>query len=794
MSIALLTKKVVNQFTPDKVVNTTSLNVIARKAEIIALPYRDKKRCCEAIDSIYIDVVDTLDLTKRSKRIKKLRQTLQFSKTISGKMLTVIRKRIPVAKSRLMRWKTCVLKELIQYCNFARIGHSKDNSVDDDEGGGGDSFSVALTNDVMLDADVEDSSSIIMRLDDNDSVGMESIERSASMSVGDDRYDMLLQQYNDNRADDASVGSASIALSVVDSNTTDREELVFTIYSNELLRQIPIKRSKLILLRMKQNLVKSLQVKMNKIITTIAKCDSILVCKSMQHRNPSGCPTCGVIHLGGKTNVTLYVKSMDINTGVESLQPLDVELQYLNREKLLAESTMNELVLDLNQVEYEILHRTTSCIQSWWCAYLALKSVKKEISRRELSLFYYRIRKLVMMKKDIDCIRVQDTSIDLSPLYRKYSNYHDEIREYIAYKLVKSLSKTDKIAFVFLRNLKKAVAKARQWRAQEFANRDMIRKANEQRIHKEKTVRMLKDYRRRVKEMEFESKRWFCTRIECKQRRFLSKDRYNAHMGIHQMSEVGDKDRHMVIERRRIEHDIIEKSFLDRLKASRESPSVLPSIDDVNATMVYDTDAISGSRTGSPISASSISYCREIEWLSLPNIRHISAYVNRPLYYLEVLSKKDSVDCLMKIPLDMPVVRIGTLHDACGNGAIALSPGSMERKLNMVSKIHCMLYIPMGRLRNVDRSIEDSDAASNNDEDSITIVDNTSKYGTYVVSNSNSNSKTQGAMKLSNQLSSAFVLQPGNLICIAVKRDGEQVLSFTEVSNACVVLRFKRGN
>ncbi len=527
------------------------------------------------------------------------------------------------------------------------------------------------------------------------------------------------------------------------------------IYSYSLVRDVPLSKFQVLNLTMKRNINKEAVEKLALIKSTIANCDKVAVCKSAQHKLPSGCPTCGVIHMGGKINVTLFIKSVNRDTGVSTLIPLADEMASLQRELVKQEEIVERTTAELKVLEDQIFHRTTSAIQAWWCSFLALKRIRRVNTARDKSLFFYRVRKLVRMKRDLDSIRnLKDTDNDLRYLHVRYSDLIDEMNEYIAYKVIHSLGKTDKIAKIFLMKLRKAVTKSRQVRANEFREREIIRAANDKRVQKERTQKLLKDLRRKVTDMDADAKRWFCNRLECNGKRFFSKDRFVVHMSIHKMKEQQNVVNMDDVMKRRDAKAIKEAEFLQRIRLSRDA---------INAHGIKVDDSLYCEPSGSG-------------WTSLPHIRSFYSSTHQKVYYIEILSKKDSIVCPSRIPLDKPVVRLGTMRDACGDGTITVIDNTLEKNNGMISKIHCMFYVPMG-------AINESKQAN---QSPITIVDNSSKYGTYVVGEGSES----GAVKVPNKLSAGIHLELGNLICIGVKKEGEQLLSPTEASTGCIVFRF----
>lgn len=151
-------------------------------------------------------------------------------------------------------------------------------------------------------------------------------------------------------------------------------------------------------------------------------------------------------------------------------------------------------------------------------------------------------------------------------------------------------------------------------------------------------------------------------------------------------------------------------------------------------------------------------------WSNMKHQYTTNAYLNSSLYYLEMLSKKDEVQIVKRLPLNKNVVRIGTLIEACGDSTATLS--GLAKQNTMISKIHCLIYCPMGA--NHDRG--------------IIIIDNNSKYGTYVVTE-------KGAKKVPTKISNGLKLESGNLLCIGVKENGQNTLTPTEAGSACIVYR-----
>ena len=668
----------------------------------------------------------------------------------------------------MINWKFYVLKELVSVCRVRQVSKHADKPQTEEDVEKSIASSALAKLEYKIQKNMKRMSSDSIKSGGNSMRNSVSNDDNSANDGVDDDVSVLTSDMFDNTQEEMPTETNLDTIGLIDNNEDDLEQdeeevyrehselKTVRIYSYSLMRDIPLTKFQVLTLTMKRNIHKEAVAKLALINTTLANCNKIAVCKSAQHKLPSGCPTCGVIHMGGKINVTLFVKSVSRETGVSTLIPLVDEMALLQRELVMQEELVERTTKELNELEAQIFHKTTSAIQAWWCSFLALKRIRRVNAAREHSLFFYRVRKLVRMKRDLDSIRnLKDTDNDLSYLHYRYADLIDEMNEYIAYKVIHSLGKTDKIAKIFLMKLKKAVTKARQIRANEFREREIIRAANDKRVQKERTQKLLKDLRKKVIEIEYDSKRWICNRLECNGKRFYSKDRFLVHMSIHKMKEARNVVNMGEIVKKRDAKAIKEAEFLQRIRQSRDA---------INSLGVALDDSLYCEPSGSG-------------WTSLPHIRSFYSSTHQKVYYIEILSKKDSVMCPSRIPLDKPVVRLGTMRDACGDGTITLIDNTLEKNNGMISKIHCMFYVPMG-------AIDESKKQAN--QSPITIVDNSSKYGTYVVGEGSES----GAMKVPNKLSAGIHLELGNLICIGVKKEGEQLLSPTEASTGCIVFRF----
>ena len=146
-----------------------------------------------------------------------------------------------------------------------------------------------------------------------------------------------------------------------------------------------------------------------------------------------------------------------------------------------------------------------------------------------------------------------------------------------------------------------------------------------------------------------------------------------------------------------------------------------------------------------------------------PHFQVVSAHLHAPLHHLELLSKHGDVDVPSRVPLHKPVMRMGTLEGL----EVTLKPFGFCRKYMMVSKIHCLIYVPMAHC-----------------DGPITVCDNRSLWGTYVIN-------ANGAHKAPVKVGSGTPVSPGDLLCIGVRPNGPEELSPDIAGQACCVYRVR---
>ena len=155
---------------------------------------------------------------------------------------------------------------------------------------------------------------------------------------------------------------------------------------------------------------------------------------------------------------------------------------------------------------------------------------------------------------------------------------------------------------------------------------------------------------------------------------------------------------------------------------------------------------------------------KPIEWSATPHIWTINSFLNHHVYHLELLSKHGDVEIPSKVTLDKPTIRIGSLpycevHAKC--------KGDVKRN-RMISQIHAVITVPV----------------SIADDFKITVIDNTSLWGTYVVNKA-------GGRKVPSKLTLGMQVEPGDLLCIGVVREGPLELEAKDAGRAACVYRVR---
>eukprot|EP00388_Colpodella_angusta_P027813 GDKK01010560.1.p1 GENE.GDKK01010560.1~~GDKK01010560.1.p1 ORF type:complete len:278 (-),score=14.82 GDKK01010560.1:358-1191(-) len=81
------------------------------------------------------------------------------------------------------------------------------------------------------------------------------------------------------------------------------------------------------------------------------------------------------------------------------------------------------------------------------------------------------------------------------------------------------------------------------------------------------------------------------------------------------------------------------------------------------------------------------------KWASMTHIYALHSMLNDALYSLELVSKQGDISVAQRVPLDRPLIRIGT-HSSCE--CVVTTSGAAKRD-SRVAKIHCLFYCPPTR-------------------------------------------------------------------------------------------------
>lgn len=216
------------------------------------------------------------------------------------------------------------------------------------------------------------------------------------------------------------------------------------------------------------------------------------------------------------------------------------------------------------------------------------------------------------------------------------------------------------------------------------------------------------------------------------------------------------------------------------------SPSKSPS-KHANA-LISASKRAGGSKTASQDSDMNYQSAQNVQqWSSMTHIYALHSMLNDTMFSLELVSKQGDISVAQRIPLDRPLIRIGT-HSSCE--CVVTTSGNSKRD-NKVAKIHCLLYCPTHKGSSLGASFAQEEEiyggtakAAGEGSAQLTLVDNATTYGTYVVS-------ALGTRKAPVKITAGMVLTPGVLICIGVCKSGPAEISATVANQACVVYRVR---
>jgi hypothetical protein len=214
---------------------------------------------------------------------------------------------------------------------------------------------------------------------------------------------------------------------------------------------------------------------------------------------------------------------------------------------------------------------------------------------------------------------------------------------------------------------------------------------------------------------------------------------------------------------------------------------------------------------------------KEPDWMLMQHRLRLNESIHTQKFVtFEIVSMAKTVELRDKeFIMNKPIVRFGTLEACdytikCSNNA-----GGDIRKERSLSKIHCMVYVPLvsprstadqdnmkkkrtnhstgGKkkkyVRSYDSDSDDGDSDSDSDEEAerrshekrasqVTIVDNHSCWGTYVVTQ-------RGVRKVPTTIQAGIPLEHGDLICMGITRNGPPAMTPIEANRALLVFRVR---
>jgi len=480
-------------------------------------------------------------------------------------------------------------------------------------------------------------------------------------------------------------------------------------------------------------------------------------CQSLLHANPAGCPVCEVILMGGSREPTLYVRAINRESGVEKMEKLSQELTNLNREANIEHEAIKECVESIAALEKVMFKLARDSIQSWWTAVLARRRSNKEDGARRNSLFMFRIRRLVRMKRQIDS--TIDADMDFSVLKVRYSEIVPELKEYIAKVAADRTDLGIKVGKVFVGKLRKAVARQRRKKYMDEEMQMQERAAAQEAVKKKKNAAALLAMRKLVKTIE--KRKFICIRERCEGRIFFSVERYNAHMSIHGVEDAIRAKKILGDKLQRIHKEQEANTVTERVAAIREAVFEFAQDHEEEESKRNPRKILIDPQS---VDLSDGTYAKPSNWNAQPHMRIINQEKNALLYNLLLISKRGDVEAPALVALNQPNFQFGTLPTS---QCPFICTGQTKRD-GCLAKTHCVITVP----------------GTADFDEPIRVHDNHSMYGTYIVSGS-----ADGAFKATTSTTDGNALAVGDLLCIGVKKYGAALLGASEASGACLVYR-----
>lgn len=350
------------------------------------------------------------------------------------------------------------------------------------------------------------------------------------------------------------------------------------VMQKSLERSVRIPRSKCLLLRMRRDRYASATTRMAHITHLIERCESIATCKSRTHRNVDGCQKCPVIFLKNEA----MIRAIDRGNNLPVIVTIDYEMKLLQEEFSKQSVYMHELEETMQSLRIVMAEKLTFDMQAWYTCRMAYRKATYQHERATRSLYYFRIRKLVRMKKQLDYLNYKIPSDEeLAAFEYTYSDLPTEASEYRRKLAMRKRYIENKYSRPMWEKLVKLYAFHQETLRKEANAREIARR-KEQRIREEKRRRkMLKiaddqddsedaiKARLLEKMRLMENRRYICHYVDCHKREFKSQRRLDIHLNQHLRQR---RERQKILEmhaRNKQRREEEERVFLGRLKALR---------------------------------------------------------------------------------------------------------------------------------------------------------------------------------------------------------------------------------
>ena len=360
---------------------------------------------------------------------------------------------------------------------------------------------------------------------------------------------------------------------------TCMEHEALTVMQKSLERCMLIPKSKCLLLRMRRERFASAVNERDHLAHLIQRCQSIQTCRSRTHFNQSGCLKCPVIYVKNEP----MIRAIDRGNGLPVTVAIDHEMALLQKEyddKVLYTEEMSETMHSLRIImEKKLIYD----MQAWYACRKANRASTKQYDSVTKSMFYYRIRKLVTMKNELDRLNyIIPTDEELENFEYSYSEFLFEADEYRRKLSVRRLFIEKKYSPIVWEKLTALYAIRKERQRKEANEKEILRRRQLRERQEKKRRKMLnlaEDYddseeakKQRLldKLQTMKEKRYICPHVECYKREFQSQQRLDIHLNQHRRQKLEQRKLREMHARNKSRREQEEKVFLGRLAAIRQ--------------------------------------------------------------------------------------------------------------------------------------------------------------------------------------------------------------------------------